>query len=176
MSMSASHILVRWWADIIAPSFGLYASFLLSFHASVSNAFHPNHSLHVNLTYINYYLKCIHHRECRVMLPARDLWPLSKVLNNSQCLDHPWCLPAPLQEPCLRGTRWWAITISARSPPLLGLHGRISPAGSHPSSCSHRVSRLVHSKLPFLSVTGARKQAKERKIRHSGHLQLGSNI
>ena len=107
--------------------------------------------------------------------PARDLWPLSKVLNNSQCLDHPWCLPAPLREPCLRGThRWWAGTISARSPPLLGLHGHRRPAGSHPSSCSHRVSRpSIQTSLPGGSQPGARKQAKERKIRHSGHLQLG---
>lgn len=76
---------------------------------------------------------------------------------------------APPQHPCespgLRGThRWWAGTISARSPPLLGPRGRRHPAGSRPSSCSHRRSRQsIRTVLPEQSHPESRKASPREK-------------
>ena len=109
------------------------------------------------------------------LTPTRDLWPLSKVF-NSQCLDHPWCLPA-------RTARTLVSGAPTAGGPVPYLHAVLLFW-----VCMDAVIRLAPIpvavvigwavcpfKLPFLggSHPEARKQAKERKIRHSGHVQLG---
>lgn len=82
----------------------------------------------------------------------------------------------PCKSPGLRGThRWWAGTISARSP-LLGPRGHRRPAGSHPSSCSHRMShRSIQTALPGGPSRG-KEQTKARKIGHLGQSQFRVSI